>query len=105
MGPSFLLTSGVVTSRLGPLSATHRGSIEARYASTQHQPEVGTGQPVLAQRFDVGDGGPHLLFAGPYEIKDAALHSVVLQLRLVHNPLPEWQQDIAIVERAVLCPL
>ena len=55
------------------------------------------GQPVVAQRFDVRDGGPHLLFSSPQEINDAALHSVILQLRLVDDAFAQWQQDIAIL--------
>src|SRR4029434_7517181 len=103
--PPFLLMSSVFTHIFKPFHAAHRQATWTRQATAEQQPEVGAGQPVVAQRFDIRDGGPYLLFSSPYEINDAALHGVILQLGLVDDAFAQWQQDIAIVQRTVLCPL
>ena len=58
---------------------------------------MGVGHPVVEKRLDVSDSSLNLLFSGSQEIKGTDLHRVILQLRLIDNPLPQGQDDIAVV--------
>ena len=53
--------------------------------------QIRPGKPVVTKGFDVADRGFDLTLTIAQELNDAHLHGVVLQLRLVHDPLVEGQ--------------
>src|SRR5262245_13326144 len=66
--------------------------------------EVRSSEPVVAQRFDVGNRGLDLALTVAQQLEDADLHRVVLKLSLGHDPLLQRQDDVTVVERPIPRP-
>src|SRR5262249_1362350 len=82
-----------------------RGWLGRRKLPADRALELGAGDPVVAQRLDVGPAGVDLVALCQQELEDADEHRVVLELRLLDDLLAQGYQDSAVVRRHGACLL
>src|SRR5918999_4675830 len=97
--------TGIFTPRVELFPWAYGHAVRARQAAAQELRQIGAGEPVIAQRFDIRHGDPNLLLPDPQELKDAQLHGVILQLGLTHDALEPRQENVSGIARTVLSPL
>ena len=69
--------ASVLTPPLGLCPAVRCGGRLTRHATTEELPKCSASQPVIAQRFNRGQGGLYLLLSCAQEVKDTKLHGVI----------------------------
>ena len=97
--------ASVLTPKLGLCPAVRCEAVLTRQATTEELPKCSASQPVIAQRFNRGQGGLYLLLSCAQEVKDTKLHGVIVQLTLTDDALMKREEDVLVVARAVFCAL